>query len=243
MSTNNFFATCMSRTFGIMANQAKMPLIGMAFLCVCAGCSTVPGFEESYDPPVPAQASIAPATDGAIYQANIGMRLFEDLRAARVGDILTVRLVEKTVASKSSNTSTSKSTAATLVNPSVFGRPVTRNGVPILAGSLSGDSTFDGEGASNQSNSLQGDITVTVVERYPNGNLRIRGEKWVTLNQGREFIRLSGIIRPYDIEPDNSILSGKVADAHITYSSKGVLAAANRMGLISRFFNSIFSGF
>jgi flagellar L-ring protein precursor FlgH len=105
---------------------------------------------------------------------------------------------------------------------------------------LSGDSSFDGIGSSSQSNSLLGDITVTVVQRLPNGNLRIRGEKWVTLNQGREFIRLSGIIRPDDIEPDNSLESYRIADAQITYSSKGVLAAANRMGPISRFFNSIF---
>ena len=199
--------------------------------------------EERFDPPVLVQPAMLPAAGGSIYQANTGMRLFEDLRAARVGDILTVRLVEQTIASKSSNTSTSKSTEAALTNPTIFGRPVTRNGVAILNGSLSGEHTFDGAGASNQSNSLVGDITVTVVERYPNGNLRIRGEKWVTLNQGREFIRLSGIIRPYDIEPDNSVLSAKVADAQITYSSKGVLAAANRMGLISRFFQSIFSGY
>ena len=70
--------------------------------------------------------------------------------------------------------------------------------------------------------------------------MRIRGEKWLTLNQGREFIRLSGIIRPYDINPDNSLFSNRIADAQISYSSKGVLAAANRMGLISRFFNSVF---
>jgi flagellar L-ring protein precursor FlgH len=120
---------------------------------------------------------------------------------------------------------------------------VTRNGVPILSGSISGENSFDGGGSSNQSNSLIGDITVTVVERYANGNLRIYGEKWVTLNQGKEFIRLSGIIRSFDIGPDNSVVSTKVANAKITYSSKGALAAANRQGLISRFFNSILSGF
>ncbi|MEL7375069.1 MAG: flagellar basal body L-ring protein FlgH, partial [Pseudomonadota bacterium] len=95
------------------------------------------------------------------------------------------------------------------------------------------------EGASSQSNRLDGDITVTVVKRLANGNLVIRGEKWVTLNQGDEFIRLSGIIRPYDIAPDNSVPSGRVADARITYSSKGVLAAANKMGLLQRFAQSI----
>jgi len=110
----------------------------------------------------------------------------------------------------------------------------------LFQGSLSGSSTFDGKGASSQSNSLAGDITVTVVQRLPNGNLVISGEKWVTLNQGQEFIRLSGIIRPEDIYPDNSLLSNRIANAQITYSSKGVLAAANKMGLISRFFNSVF---
>ena len=110
----------------------------------------------------------------------------------------------------------------------------------MFEGALGGEQAFDGAGSSSQSNSLIGDITVTVVERYPNGNLRIRGEKWVTLNQGREFIRLSGIIRPDDVEPDNSLQSYRIADAQITYSSKGVLAAANKMGPIARFFNSVF---
>jgi flagellar L-ring protein precursor FlgH len=168
------------------------------------------------------------------------LRLFEDLKANRVGDILTVRLVERTNASKNSATSTSKTTEATLANPTVFGRPLTKDGRPLFEGSLSGENSFDGVGSSSQSNSLVGDITVTVIDRLPNGNLLIRGEKWVTLNQGREFIRLSGIIRPNDIGPDNSLLSTRIADAQITYSSKGVLAAANRMGLISRFFNSVF---
>jgi flagellar L-ring protein precursor FlgH len=204
-----------------------------------AGCSSMPEPDDRWSPPPPAQPVAAPATAGAIYQAGGEVRLFEDLKASRVGDILTVRLVEQTNASKNANTSTSKSTSASIENPVIFGRPVTRGGVPILEGSLGSDKAFDGAGSSSQSNSLRGDITVTVVDRYPNGNLLIRGEKWVTLNQGKEFIRLSGIVRPYDIEPDNSLLSSKVADAQITYSSKGVMAAANRMGLVSRFFHSV----
>lgn len=208
-----------------------------------SACGSAPGFGNSYEPPTPVQPVSAPATAGAIYRADAGINLFEDLRAGRVGDILTVRLVEQTNATKSSNTSTAKSTEATLANPVAMGRLMTYKGDPIFGGSLSGDHSFDGTGTSSQSNSLVGDITVTVVERFPNGNLRIRGEKWVNLNQGREFIRLSGIIRPYDIEPDNSVLSAKIANAHITYSSKGVLAAANRMGIFSRFFQSFLSGY
>lgn len=209
----------------------------LAAALLCAGCGGMPEPLETYSPPMPVLEA-APPTDGAIYRAGGDVRLFEDLKANRVGDILTVRLVEQTNATKNANTSTAKSSEASFTNPVAFGRPVTADGVPIGEASLGGETTFDGSGSSSQSNSLQGDIAVTVVARYANGNLAIRGEKWVTLNQGREFIRLSGIVRPYDIAPDNSILSGKVADARITYSSKGVLADANRMSLLSRYFNS-----
>ena len=217
---------------------------GLAVLSAtfCA-CGSAPEILPNYDPPTPVQEAHRQPTGGAIFDASTNIRLFEDLRAGRVGDILTVRLVEQTNASKNSATSTSKSTEATLANPTVLGRPVTLDGTPLFDGSLSGEQAFDGSGASSQSNSLQGDITVTVVQRFPNGNLRIRGEKWVMLNQGKEYIRLSGVIRPIDISPDNSVLSTKIADAEIAYSSKGVLAAANRMGLISRFFHSILHPF
>ncbi|MDJ0813881.1 MAG: flagellar basal body L-ring protein FlgH [Woeseiaceae bacterium] len=206
-----------------------------------AGCSMMPMDDGSYAPPPPVEVMYAPPADGTIYRAETDMRLFEDLKANRVGDILTVRLAERTNASKASQTSTSKATEATLVNPTVFGRPITKNGDPLFGGSLSGDSTFEGSGESSQSNSLVGDITVTVVDRHPNGNLVIRGEKWLTLNQGREFIRVSGIIRPRDIETDNTVLSTRISNAQITYSSKGVLADANTMGWLARFFNSVLS--
>ncbi len=205
------------------------------------GCSLMPADDEPFEPLQPVGVLHAPATDGAIYRANTDMRLFEDQKANRVGDILTVRLAERTNASKASQTSVSKSTEATIANPVVLGRPITHNGDPVFGGSLSGENTFDGAGASSQSNSLAGDITVTVVERLANGNLVIRGEKWVTLNQGREFIQLSGTIRPNDIETDNTLLSTRIANAQITYSSKGVMADANRMGFIARFFNSVLS--
>lgn len=195
--------------------------------------------------PAPAQPVIVPhvysaPTPGTIYNAGTDIRLFEDRKANRVGDILTVVLAEQTNATKNSQTTTGKASDVALANPTVFGTSLTHKGVPLFEGSLSGSTSFDGKGSSSQSNSLAGDITVTVVDRLPNGNLVISGEKWVTLNQGQEFIRLSGIIRPDDIEPDNSLLSTRIANAQITYSSRGVLAAANKMGLISRFFNSVF---
>ncbi|MGH8194575.1 MAG: flagellar basal body L-ring protein FlgH [Woeseiaceae bacterium] len=228
----------MNFRFVIRRHSTALPCGLLLVAGAIAGCGGMPEPMESYAPPLPAPVATE-ATSGAIYREGGEVRLFEDLKASRVGDILTVRLVEQTNASKNSNTSTAKASTASFANPEVFGRPVTADGVPILEGSLGGDQSFEGAGSSSQSNSLEGDIAVTVVARYPNGNLAIRGEKWLTLNQGQEFIQLSGIVRPYDIEPDNSILSGKVADARITYSSKGVLADANRMGFLSRFFNSM----
>ena len=216
--------------------------VAVAALSLSAGgCSMLPMQQESFAPPEPVVVEYAPPTAGAIYQANTDVRLFEDLKASRVGDILTVKLAERTNASKNAQTSVSKTTEATIVNPTILGRPITRNGDPVFGGSLDGETAFDGTGASSQSNSLVGDITVTVVERQPNGNLVIRGEKWVTLNQGREFIQLSGIVRPNDVGTDNTVLSTRIANAQITYSSKGVLAAANKMGWAARFFNSVFN--
>lgn len=215
-------------------------LLACVIFGMLSGCAAMGVDTESYAPSMPVPQVYAEPTDGSIYRAGTDVRLFQDLKANRVGDILMVRLVERTNASKNSQTSTSKTSEATIANPTVFGKQPGKNGRQLFEGSLDSDTSFDGAGSSSQSNSLLGDITVTVSERLPNGNLRIRGEKWVTLNQGREFIRLSGIVRPYDILADNSIISTQIADAQITYSSKGVLADANRMGLLARFFNSVF---
>lgn len=221
-------------------NSTIARIIVLATIMLAAsGCALRDTEEHAMYSPPAVQPVYTPPADGTIFRSGAEVRLFEDLKAGRVGDILTVRLVERTNASKNSQTQTAKTTSATLANPEVFGRPVTKSGIPLFSGSLDGQTSFDGQGTSSQSNSLDGDITVTVIDRLPNGNLVIQGEKWLTINQGKEFIRVSGVIRPNDIETDNSVLSTRIANAQIAYSAKGALAAANKMGLISRFFNSI----
>ncbi len=210
----------------------------IAAAAALGGCASKPVDEATMDGPMPIPQVYATPSAGAIYATGTEIRLFEDQKAGRLGDILTVRLVEQTRASKDSSTSTSKENEATLANPTVFGRPVTSGGTPILEGSLDGERSFEGSGSSSQSNSLTGDITVTVTQRLPNGNLVIEGEKWLTINQGREFIKVRGVIRPADIGTDNSVLSTRIANAQIAYSGKGPLDDANRMGLLARFFNS-----
>lgn len=219
--------------------MGKLLPIGVVLL-LTSGCASDRYAMEGNEiwAPVPPELGLPEIpSSGAIYQAGGDIRLFENAVARRVGDVLTIRLVENMDASKSSSTSTSKSNAITIPAPTIGGRGVTANGIEILDNSFESDKTFDGSGSSRQSNSIFGDITVTVAKRWPNGNLFVRGEKWLTINQGREFVRVSGIVRSVDITPDNTVLSTKVADARITYSARGALADANSPGLLSRFFN------
>lgn len=214
------------------------PLLPVLVLGILSGCSSLPERDsDGWSATLPLPPVSADESNGAIYQAGRDVALFEDVKARRVGDLLTVRLVEQTDASKSSTTSTSKTTDNEIASPTLLGQSVTRNGIPILSGTLDSDQSFSGAGDSSQSNSLEGSITVTIAERLSNGYLVIRGEKWVELNQGREFTRISGIVRPVDIGPDNTILSSQVANARIAYGGKGALADANRMGFLARFFN------
>jgi flagellar L-ring protein precursor FlgH len=182
-------------------------------------------------------------TNGAIYQAGREVVLFENPAARHVGDLVTIVLNESTAAQKSSSTNTSKSTTDTLPGMTILGKALTVHGVPILSNSIADAAKFAGEGDSAQSNSLQGFITVTVQKVLPNGNLYVKGEKWIGINQGQEFVRMTGVIRPIDLAPDNSIPSSKVANAKIAYGGKGALADANAQGWLSRFFNSPWTPF
>jgi flagellar L-ring protein precursor FlgH len=198
-------------------------------------CMTRAPIDEEQEWPAPPPP---PPQNGAIYQAGYDVALFENATARRVGDIVTIHLVEATNASKSSSTTTKKASTLALPGPKILGRPVTRNGVPILDTALDHSSSFDGAGDSKQSNQLTGDITVAIVKRLPNGNLVVRGQKWIGINQGREFIRIQGVVRAIDIQPDNSIESTKVGNASISYGGKGPLADSNAQSWLVRFFNS-----
>jgi len=179
-----------------------------------------------------------PPADGAIFHTGYSPGLFDNPTARNVGDTVTVILQESTAAQKSSQTDTAKTTKDSLAAPTVLGNQVTIHGTPILSGSLDNANSFSGSGDSKQSDSLVGDVTVTVVKRLQNGNLLVQGQKYVDINQGSEYVRLEGIIRPIDIAADNTIPSTEVADARIAYGQKGALNDANRPGLLSRFFNS-----
>tara|TARA_Y100000588_G_C14181760_1_gene893993 strand:+ start:31 stop:618 length:588 start_codon:yes stop_codon:yes gene_type:complete len=178
---------------------------------------------------------------GSIYSSGTGIRLWEDKRARRIGDIITLYLDERTVSSKTNTTAIDKEDKIDMGVDSLLGGSPSGslNGSNINM-SINSDNTreFEGDANSDQSNRLQGQISVTVADVLPNGVLVVRGEKWMTFSQGDEFIRIEGMLRPSDVAPDNTALSTRLADARITYSGTGALADAQVQGWASKFFNS-----
>lgn len=214
--------------------------LACAVAALLGGC-VIAGDVRPYPTMAPLQPIMPPQaepTAGAIYAAGPTLQLYSDRRARDVGDLLTITLLENTTAQTSANTATNKESNLSLGTPSILGAPVTLGGKAILSATAKGARDFTGKGNSAQSNRLQGNVTVTVVQRLPNGNLVVQGQKNLRLNQGDELVQVQGIVRPGDISADNTVPSSRVAEARIVYGGRGPVAQSNAMGWLSRFFNS-----
>lgn len=203
------------------------------------GCATrtPPEYEDPPALPEPVVSESEREVTGSIYQADQGVRLFENRTASRPGDIITIQLEEATGASKNASTSTTKDSDVELGVPSLFGRDATVNGNPLSA-SAQGSRGFDGSGNVDQGNELTGTLTAVVVEVHPSGSLVVQGRKKLTINHGDEYITVTGLVRPDDVSPDNTVSSERVANAQIAYTGTGTLAETNRMGWGQRILNS-----
>ena len=191
----------------------------------------MPSAEFSPIQPIPAQKP--KLATGSIF--TNGRDLFGDLRSyqaaeIQVGDLITVILNETTQASRTSGVSTSRESTNEAIGLEQKNTIVDKLG--FGAGFFSGLRTTgsvitsDGNGTAGHAASLTGSISAMVVEVLANGNLIIVGEKQLALTEGSEFIRVKGIIRPADIQPDNTVLSTRVAHAQISYQGTGDLANA-----------------
>ncbi|MEY3183167.1 MAG: flagellar basal body L-ring protein FlgH [Pseudomonadota bacterium] len=207
-----------------------------AFSVLTAGCmvKTEPD-DPRYAPMMPDIPQPLPPVMGSLYNPKQSLGLYDDTKAHQIGDIITITLVEKTQAKKDMGTRLKKQSKIALAEKNT----VLNNRKNLnIENMLEGNRHFQGEADASQSNELKGGITVTVAEVLPNKNLVIRGEKWITLNQGSEFIRITGIVRSEDIAPDNTVQSTRVANSRITYSGSGALAETNTLGWLTRFFHS-----
>ncbi len=221
-----------------LANHSILAALSLLLIQGCAQTRIEVQPDPLYAPIDMKSARFQPANNGSIYQQGRAVRLFEDTKAFRIGDLLSVTLSEATNASKSAETTTAKEDEITIGAGTLLGSTPTYNGNQVLNNALDSEREFTGSGDSSQSNSLSGQITVMVVDLLPNNNMLVRGEKLIGLNQGSEFIRISGIVRPQDVSSDNVIVSTKLANARIYYGGGGAIAEANTKGWLSRFFDS-----
>lgn len=183
--------------------------------------------------PVPVAETAPP--NGAIFQAEGYAALTSGTRASRLGDVLTITLLERTSAGIVNSTGTDRAGNIGLSPPST-------GPLSLISSSdinMGGDQSFKGKGNIVQSNSLTGEISVTIAAVYPNGTMLVKGEKRLALNRGDETVQFSGIVRSADITADNRVPSWRVADARIAYRGKGDVARASRQGWLQRFFSVV----
>ncbi|MEI6896667.1 MAG: flagellar basal body L-ring protein FlgH [Psychromonas sp.] len=198
--------------------------------------SPIPG-DPYYAPIEPRKDPMQLEITGSLFNAQLSTDLYSYAPKFSLGDTINVVLNEETIATKSASSNLSNGTNYNLDPIVVPGGNLTTNGKEVELG-IAQEQDFTGESGSSQSHNISGRITVSVIEILNNGNLVVRGEKWLVINNGKEYIRLTGIIRPLDITEDNSVESYQVADSRIEFSGTGEHAEIQTRGWLS----SMFSG-
>ncbi len=218
-------------------------LIG-ALVLPLLGCNSAPKRDPEYAAVPPATIPPTPQGNGSIYQAGFERSWFENVRARRVGDILLVTLVEDTEATQSNEGDVSRDQSTDISQPTLFGRPDFSFGIPTQSGvfnlnqNLQSSTSFSGSGENTQENQFNGSVSVVVTEVLSNGYLKIRGEKRIGMSGGNEYIRVSGLVRPEDINLNNTVESTRIADATLVYVGDGQVSTAAKMGWLAKFFIS-----
>ena len=203
-----------------------------------AACGTTPStITQGPSTARPQAQTMAAASNGAIYQTASYKPLFEDRRARHIGDILTIAINERTQAGKQASSSGSKTGSADASISALLGLSATTLNRATATAASSNE--YEDESALNSSNSFSGNLSVTVVDVLPNGNLAVAGEKQIGFDKGIEYVRLSGVVQPDTILAGNTVPSAKVADARIEYRTSAKLDTAEVMGWLARFFLSV----
>lgn len=180
----------------------------------------------------------AASRTGSLWQ-NSGSSLFAANIATGVGDIVTVTISEQASAAKEAETSTGRSSSASVGIPKLFGYETALanknpNLDPSSLISASTDNSFEGSGSTSRKERLSATLTTRVVEEVEGGNLRIMGSKTVRVNNEDQIIRLTGIVRPYDITAYNTVDSKYILDARIEYTGDGIISEKQRPGWLAR---------
>ena len=205
--------------------QKLSTMFGLVLLAGCAGPQKVAGPSPEFAPVIPVASQQSAIPTGSVYNVAFSDSWFGEKTAYRVGDIVTVVLDESVDADTTTKNTASRKTKTDVLSPLQLAKWGSPGG--LLSSDLQEENEVSstGSGVIDQSATLKGTMTAQVVEIYPNGNLLIRGEKIVNFSSGSEVVQVKGIIRPQDIQPDNTVQSKRLASAQITY--KGVGPNAN----------------
>ncbi|VBB42500.1 Flagellar L-ring protein [uncultured Desulfatiglans sp.] len=222
-------------------------LTGLWVVLLLAGCAGSP--QSASIPPHVTQLPEPPVVEatspqGSLWRENGPLtNLFVDPKAANVGDIVTVSIVETSTASNDAQTQTGRKSSLTASVDGFLGLEnryasnAKFNPFSAIKGGM--ENAFDGSGSTARSGKLAASMTARVNEVLPNGNLRIIGSREVTVNNETQIITLSGTIRPRDISPDNVILSTYISEARITYTGDGIVHEGQRPGWFTRIMNVV----
>lgn len=209
-----------------------------------AGCATAPApmaHSPAFAPVMPVAIEKPKMATGAIYNGRQSDNFFGRGRNYKVGDLITVLLNESTQAGRSLSGTVTREASNDVV-PSGLTSRLQNLSLPTkilgttLSGALNGANlnsaniASSGSGEADQRASLNGAVSVTVVEVLANGNLMVRGEKQLALTEGSEVIQVTGIIRPDDVSPNNMVQSRRLANAQIAYRGTGDMANAAKPG-------------
>jgi flagellar L-ring protein precursor FlgH len=185
--------------------------------------------------------NLDPASGAGLWHETTYRSAFQDLRAHKVGDLITVNIVETSQANKKATTKTGRESSINAGISNLLGweGKISKIGVPaefnndvMLKASMEND--FDGSGETTRNESMTASITARVLEVTPNGNLFIKGSRKVKVNNEAQYITLTGLVRPADVSPDNTVLSSYIAEASIEYTGSGPVSDKQRPGWLMR---------
>lgn len=227
-------------------NTALRLIAPAAFALLATGCASLnppPPVDvlPTAPPPVAyAPRPVGPAT-GSLFHTASYRPTFEDQRARLVGDLVTIKILEKIDAKQNSKSNVERSSD---VNGSITALPLLSS---KLAGKIAGRSaigagygnTFEGKGDTLSKNEFDSDITALVTDVLPNGHLVIAGEKQVGVNRSVDVLRFSGIVDPRRLQPGSTIESRYVANVRVISRGLGEQAEVQAMGWLTRAFNTV----
>ena len=216
-------------------------IITLFYALLLSACSTYVEdvASEQFMPVIPDETEEEPIVDGAIYKGKSKGLFATERKASKIGDIVTVALNESFNASKSQSAASGKTDSFGVTLPTGLLNDLVGRSVKDADYGFGSTQAFNGTGTASQSNAITGLVSASVVRVYDNGNLEVLGQKKLTLNNGDEYVRVHGVVRPQDIGAGNIVNSNRLANAEITYIGAGDVADTAKRGWLSRLVTAV----